>query len=258
MSRFALGRILFAAGLAGLGFLSLVFHDFAMAWQPVPDWVPLRAVLGSLSGAFLLVAGLGLLVGRTAARSARVLVLFVFSWLVLLQLPRVLAHPADAGGWLGCGENALLAAGGWSLAMQLASRDGRRSRLAGAARIVFALSLPMIGLSHFVYASFTAAMIPAWLPFRLGLAYLTGAAHIAAGVAILFRIVPRLAATLEAAMITTFVALLHAPGVAADPGSRLQWTMLAIATAYAGAAWSMAAALTPGASVSAREPMAAA
>jgi uncharacterized membrane protein len=265
MASFPVGRILFAVGLAGLGVLSLIFRDFAMNWQPVPDWVPVRAVLASLSGAILLAGGVGVLVRRTAAWSAGVLAWFALSWLALLQLPRVVAHPVDAGVWLGFAENTLLVCGGWSLFVQLAARDPRRGRLASGdvrpmrlARVAFALSLPVIGLSHFVYASFTAAMVPAWLPFRLGLAYLTGAAHMAAGVALLCRIMPRTAAMLEAAMITTFVVLLHAPGVAAEPGSRLQWTMLAIAAAYAGAAWSMAAAIPRGANVSAREPMAAA
>lgn len=265
MASFPVGRILLAVGLAGLGVLSLIFHDFAMNWQPVPDWVPARAVLGSISGAMLLAGGVGVLVRRTAAWSARALAVFVLGWLALLQLPRVAVHPVDVGVWLGFAENTLLVCGGWSLFVQLAARDPRWGRLASGdawpmwlARIAFALSLPVIGLSHFVYASFTAAMVPAWLPFRLGLAYLTGAAHVAAGIAILCRIWPRTAAMLEAAMITTFVVLLHAPGVAAEPGSRLQWTMLAIATAYAGAAWSMAAAIPPRVSISAREPMAAA
>lgn len=54
-----------------------------------------------------------------------------------------------------------------------------------------------------------------------GIAYLTGAGHFAASLGILFAILPRLAATLEAI----------------EPRSRLQWTMLFVASALAGAAW---------------------
>jgi hypothetical protein len=31
---------LFAIGLLGLGVLALVYHDFALDWQPVSLWVP--------------------------------------------------------------------------------------------------------------------------------------------------------------------------------------------------------------------------
>jgi len=84
---------------------------------------------------------------------------------------------------------------------------------------------------------------PAWLPYRLSFAYLTGAGHFAAGLAMLSGIIPPLAATLEASMITSFVLLVHIPGVRAEPHSRLQWTMLSVASALAGAAWLMAVSL---------------
>ena len=50
-----LGHVLFAVGLAGLGSLSLLFDDFALAWQPVPLSIPFRATLAYASGALLLV-----------------------------------------------------------------------------------------------------------------------------------------------------------------------------------------------------------
>jgi uncharacterized membrane protein YphA (DoxX/SURF4 family) len=86
-------------------------------------------------------------------------------------------------------------------------------------------------------------MIPAWLPAHLGLAYLTGACHFAAGLAILFAVLPRLAATMEACMISLFVLLIHIPAAIREPASRLQWTMVFIATALAGAVWIISASL---------------
>jgi len=107
-----------------------------------------------------------------------------------------------------------------------------------------ALALLPIGLSHFVYVNETAQMVPAWLPARTGLAYLTGAGHAAAGLGLLFSIVPRLAATLEAVMMSSFVLLIHIPAVAHAPTDRLQWTMLSVATALAGSAWTVAGSFT--------------
>lgn len=42
-------------------------------------------------------------------------------------------------------------------------------------------------------------LVPTWLPLRVSWVYLTGAGHVAAGLAILIGVVPRLAAVLEAA-----------------------------------------------------------
>ena len=243
-------HILFAVGMAGLGVLSLLSGDFAMNWQPVPMWVAGRSYLAYASGALLLAAGLGMLMKRTSPASSLVLAVYVSLWLLVLQLPRVVANPVNEGVWLGFCENTLLVAGSWTLHLGPALREGRL-RLDFApgdiplrvARYAFAGALPIIGLSHFVYVTTTASMTPAWLPDRMAIAYFTGSCHIAAGICILLSILPRLAATMEAIMLSMFVLLLHVPGVASAPGSRLQWTMLFVATALTACAWAVAGSL---------------
>jgi uncharacterized membrane protein len=245
-----LGHVLFAIGLAGLGILSLRFDDFALNWQPVPTGVPFQAFLAYASGAILLAGGAGMFARRAASWSTLGLTIFVLTWLLFLQFPRVAANPLNEGAWLGFGENLVLAAGGWTLFACLSRHEGRPLvKFAGGeaglrlGQLLFGVSLPLIGLSHFIYVDATAAMVPGWLPARVGLAYLTGAAHIAAGIGLILRIVPWLAATLEAIMLSLFVLLLHMPGVAAAPESRLQWTMLFVASALTGASWAVAGSL---------------
>lgn len=242
-----LGKILFSFGLAGLGVLSLIYDDFALAWQPVPAWVTHRAILAYLSGILLLACGIGAFFRRTANVATTVLTAFVFSWLLFLQVPRVASDPSNEGMWLGLCETLLLCSGGWVLLVSGAMGEGRAwattargGRLLRAGRGMFGAALPLIGLSHFVYTAATVSMIPVWIPGSLFFAYLTGTAHIAAGVGILIGVFAGLAATLEATMITLFVLLLHLPGVASQPRDRLQWTMFFIASAYAGSAWAVA------------------
>lgn len=242
-----LAQILFSVGLAGLGLLSLAFGDFALNWQPVPQGIPGRMYFAYASGALLLGGGLAMFLPRRASRATMVLTIFVLSWLVLLQIPRVASDPRSAIQWLGFAETLLLVSGGWVLSISLSRQEGRTALgfIASdgglrAARMLFAVSLPLIGLSHFAYVDATASMVPRWLPGPRFFAYLTGAGHVAAGLGLMLGIMPRLAATLEAAMITAFVLLLHIPGVVAAPTDRLQWTMAFIATAYAGAAWAVA------------------
>ena len=50
MRTIALGHVLFAIGLAGIGVLSLGSGDFAFTWQPVPGWVTWRHGLAYASG----------------------------------------------------------------------------------------------------------------------------------------------------------------------------------------------------------------
>jgi len=247
MRAIGLAHFLFAAGLAGLGVLSLFSGDFALAWQPVPAWVPWREGLARASGILLLAGGAGMLVKRTAVPAALVMTIYMLSWVLLLQAPRAAQAPLNVGSWMGFAENSWLTCGGWILFAALAGPGHRLgAKLSGAipiARFLFAISCVALGLSHFVYAEVTASMVPAWLPDRLGFAYLTGAGHIAAGIGILFAIFPRLAATLEAIMISLFVLLVHIPGVISEPASRLKWTMLFVATALAGSAFAIARSL---------------
>jgi uncharacterized membrane protein len=109
-----------------------------------------------------------------------------------------------------------------------------------AARVLFALSLPMIGLSHFFYTKQTVELVPSWLPYPNGWAYLTGAASIATCLAILFGIIPRLAARLETAMLWIITLLVWAPAIVSTGGDRLPITALTISAAIACGAWVVA------------------
>ena len=241
MRAVSLAHFLFSAGLAGLGLLSLLSGDFALNWQPVPQWLPWRAPLAYASGLLLLAGGIGMLVKRTAIPCAVAMAAYMLSWVLLLQVPRVIQAPGDLGMWLGFAESSWLFCGGWIVYEKLSGpRTGWNIVVT---RILFGIACLILGASHFVFTDATVGMIPVWIPGRVGFAYLTGAGHFATGLAILSGVLPRLAATAEACMICTFVLLVHIPGVIAAPGSRLQWTMVFVALALAGSAWAMAESL---------------
>jgi uncharacterized membrane protein len=148
--------------------------------------------------------------------------------------------------------NATVVAGGWILLVSPgrapASSAARLlgDRGASLARRLYAVGLPLVGLAHFLGADGATAYVPTWLPLRVGWVYLTGAGHVAAGLAILFGVVPRLAAVLEAAQITAFVILVHVPAVCGAPGDRLQWAMLVYALSIGASAWLVAASFGDG------------
>jgi uncharacterized membrane protein len=237
---------LFAVGMIGLGTLALVYGDFALVWQPVPSWIPGRTFLAYGSGLLMLLGGLGLLLRATSAWSARLLFPYLILWL-LLKVPALVVAPQMEAVWLGFGELAVLMIGGWILFAKLGElREGSPFALLSSENSVrlatklFAISLIPIGLSHLVYVKETAALVPAWLPYRAGWAYLTGVGQMACGLGVLFSIFPRLAASVEAAMISLFTLLVWVPAVLHAPTARLPWTAFFISWAIASAAWVVA------------------
>lgn len=242
--------IFFAIGMIGLGILALVYGDFAEVWQPVAAWVPGRTGLAYASGIVMLLGGIGLLLRRATASSVRILFPFLIVGF-LLQVPALAMAPLVEVNWEAAGELAVLLSGGWVL---FATRSGlgEGSPLAFAtgehgiriARILFAVALLPIGLSHFVYLKDTVGLVPAWLPFRTGWVYLTGAGHIAAGLGVLFSVVPRLAATMEAGMLGVFTLLVWIPRIVAAPATRTPWTEFFISWAITAGAWLVADSIT--------------
>jgi uncharacterized membrane protein len=237
-------RMLLALALSGLGVLSLAYDDFARPYQSIAEDLPGRSWLAYLSGALLLLGGAGLLVKPLAARSAQLITLYLALFWVLPQIVKAGATPVSVGSVLGVFETLAAAAGAWILASGASAAGGVR-----VARWLFGVSCIMFGVSHFAYADYTAGMIPAWLPARLGLAYATGAGHALAGLAMVLGLRARLAATLEALMMSSFVLLLHVPSVWAvpppewAPTMRIRLTALCWASVLAGSAWIVARSL---------------
>jgi len=243
-----IGQVIFALSVAALGILSLGSGDFALNWQPVPKDIPGREILATVSGAILFFGGLGLLFKPVARLAALVLTINFFVWLLLLRLPNLVAGWSHEGVWLGFGETLLVVTGAWAILVALQDeRDGHglMGFLAGStglrlARLLYGIALPMIGLSHFVYLEATVSLIPSYLPHPEFFAWLTGAGHIAAGFAVLFGVLPRLASVLEGIMMALFAAMVWAPKVVAHPGSRFLWTAFLISVVMAAAAQAIA------------------
>lgn len=232
-------RLLMALAALGLGIVTLVWSDFALQWQPVPKTLAFKTELAWTSGAFLLLVGVGLLIGPAAQIAALSLGVYWLGW-SLLKLPLALTHIDNVGAWLGFCESLTIAIGGWALF----SPRGQGAASGGAsltgARLLLGACLVEFGLSHFVYLKITAGLMPDWMPLKTPLAMLTGAGHIAAGLALIANVVPRLAATTEAVMMLAITLMVPAAGLVADPISRPQWTALFVSLPLAGAVWAMA------------------
>ncbi len=245
---------MFAIAIASVAILTLAFVDFVPMGQSFPDWFPWRLVWIYGSALLLLAASAGLCLSRTALPSALTICVYQAVWALICALP-IFSKPLSVGAWYGFCEALAPLIGAWILyALLRWNSAGLRMPIAvrravRVAQIAFGLTCVFYGWSHFAYADYTAAMVPVWLPARLGLAYFTGLAHIAAGVGLIVWILPRLAANLEAVMMSLFGLLVWVPSFFAQPRPEWasppqnQWSELVVNLVLAAAAWLVASSL---------------
>ena len=222
-------RAVFACVLVGLGVLGLAKGDFIGLWQPVPKDLPAREWLAYLCALVPLAGGAGLLWDRTAKGAAALLAAWLLFWMLAFRVPAIVRAPLSQDPWSGWGEAAVYAAGAWVL-------YGKGVRFAQG---LYGLAMIAFGTGHFAYIQETAQLVPGWLPAHLALAYLTGAAFIAAGVSIVTGVLARWAAALSALQMGLFTALVWVPAVIAGPDAS-QWSEFVISCTLTAAAWVVA------------------
>jgi uncharacterized membrane protein len=104
--------------------------------------------------------------------------------------------------------------------------------------------LIVFGVVHWMYVEAIAGMIPEWMPGRALWPWVTGAANIAGGLALVSGVMARTAAALVGAMFASWIPLVHLPRLLAAPGDRSEWVACALAFALTGVVWTVHRALS--------------
>ena len=229
------GHAGFAAILIWLGAMGLAKGAFVQVWLPVPKWVPAREALAYLCALISLASGIGLLWQRTAAAAARLIFGSLLVWLLVLRLPNLFFEtPLVLVAWT-FGSTAVMVAAAWVLHVWFAGGRGLP-----IARALYGLSLIPFGLAHFMYLDATTVLIPNWIPGHVAWAYVTGAAFIAAGLAVTTGVWARLAAALSTLQLGLFSLIVWVPRALGGPLNDFQWGEFVVTWALTAGAWVVA------------------
>jgi uncharacterized membrane protein len=243
----SVGHAVFAAIMIGLGIIGLATTGFIPVWEPIPKWAPAHVPLDYLCAIISLGGGLGLLFRRTGTAAARGLFLTLMLWMLMFRVPFILRSPLTEGPYQFTGETATVVAGAWVLYAWFAVEADRRrlgfatgERGVRLARVLYALAMLAFGFSHFAYLNMTAPLVPSWLPAHVFWAYFTGAAYLAAGVAILIGKYARPAAVLSVWQMGLFLLLVWLPTLVAGKTDAETWSESIINAALVAGGWLVA------------------
>jgi len=236
------GWRVYGLGVMSLGIASLIFGDFDPG-QPVAEHFPARLALAYAAGAFMVLAAAAIEWRRTAPWGAAALTIYYTLFVVILMNGRLLL--ADYAIYVTYENIAMqlsIAAGALIVYAATAKLDAAlAARLTRLGRLAFGVCALIFGGAHFAYLSYTAQMVPKWLPpTQVFWACATGVGFIAAGVAFLSGVQARLAAILLTAMLVSFGLLANGPILLADHANHFNWTESAVNLAVVGAAWVLA------------------
>jgi uncharacterized membrane protein len=243
---FKSGRYFFAIAIIAFGVIQFVTGNFMSGFLPVSDTLPGRRFFLYLISTLFLVGGLSMLLSGTARRAT---LLIGFLLLLLCFYPHLVSLLSDLhnpGPWTSIAENQALCGGAFIIAGNSSGFISSKipepafPKLLRAGRILFAISLLVFAVQHFMYADYIATLIPAWIPFKVFLAYFIGVAFTLASISILTNIKTRLASVLLGFMFLFWVVFLHAPRVVGDSQKEAEWTSMFIAFAFCGIFFTLA------------------
>ena len=213
----ALSNLCFAAPLAVFGALHLSAVGFVAPM--VPSYMPWRLFWAYFFGFALLSASLSIATKIQVRWSGLLFGIAMFLFVAMLDIPGSLANPGNRFGWTLTLREMSFGGGGWILAGNAWRQQGREqggNRLILVGRVLVAIAAIFYGVEHFLHPAGAPGvplqkLMPAWIPGRLLIGYLTGAILFIAGAAILLARKTRMAATYLGTWIVLLVVFVYGP-----------------------------------------------
>jgi uncharacterized membrane protein YphA (DoxX/SURF4 family) len=225
----ALSHLCFAIPLAVFGAEHLAG---AIPLTMVPSYMPWRVFWLYFVGVALIAASLSIATKIQVRWSGLLVGITMFLFVAMLHLPGAIR----VGGripWTVVIREMAFGGGGWVLAGIAMSRkgDGKGKSLITVGRVLIGIVAIVFGAQHFLHPLALPGVpllkqMPAWVPARAFVDYLTGAFLIVGGVCFLLAWKTRMAAAYLGTWIVLLVVVIYGPvliGALADPKSGVQF-----------------------------------
>jgi len=180
-------------------------------------------------GCALIAASLSIATSIGVRWSGLLFGIMMFLFVAMIHLPGALRHPQDRIIWTIVFREMSFGGAGWILAGN--AIDGWRglgkSALITVGRVFVTMALIVFGVEHFLHATGLPGVplekqMPAWIPGRMLIDYVTGAALLGAGGSILLNRKARTVATCLGSWILLMVLVIYGPVLIvalSEPGS---------------------------------------
>jgi|HubBroStandDraft_6_1064221.scaffolds.fasta_scaffold00125_35 uncharacterized membrane protein len=230
----ALGPIFFAIPMAV--FASQHFTEAAGVATIVPRWLPWHLFWTYFIGTAIIAASLGMVTKIQGRLAAILLSVLLIVFVVLLHIPRIVAHPKDVFAWAtACrdlafsgGALAYVCAYAGAFAGAFGGTEAEKIGSAGTnilgsiARVFISVSTIFFGAVHFIHPEFLPAVdfdrsVPAWIPAHVFWSYVAGAVFLIAGASLLVNRKTRFAATWLGIMALVLILFVYLPILVSSP-----------------------------------------
>jgi len=224
----ALANVCFAIPLAVFGAEHFAREQFLLTM--VPSYMPWRVFWLYFVGLALIAASVSIAAKIQVSWSGVLVGLMMFLFVAMLYLPGAVVT-GNRIAWTVAFRESSFGGAGWVLAgTAMGGPRGHGRWLITVGRVLIAMATIFFGIQHFLHPLGLPGvplvkLMPAWIPERAIIDYLTGAFLIVAGVCFLLGRNTRLAATYLGAWIVLLVLVIYGPvliGGLADPSTAAQ------------------------------------
>ncbi len=221
-------RIFYGTAMAGIGLLTVYYHDFPyMMLPPNHTGISGIVVLAYIFGILLVLAGACIAFEKRARPVSLILgivLLLIFCFYYIPYELMATSNYMHFWEWENAAKELSLASGAFVIAGCFPEKNekpftGFLGTLMPYGTILFAITIISFSIVHFLYAKEAADYVPSWIPNHIFWIYFAGVALLASGIGIILNIRRGLAATLLGTMIFIWFVILHIPKVIAAPAS---------------------------------------
>jgi uncharacterized membrane protein len=212
----ALSNLCFAIPLAVFGALHLSGVEFVL--PIVPSYMPWRLFVAYFVGCALLAASLSIATKIQVRWSGLLFGIMMFLFVAMLMIPGAIANPRDRIAWTIVFRESSFGGGGWLLAGNASNgwRGPVKTTLITVGRILIALAAIVFGIEHFLHPMGLPGVplekeMPAWVPGRMLIDYVTGAALVVLSGSILLNKKTRTVATYVGGWLLLMVLVIYGP-----------------------------------------------